>query len=63
MRTPETTPRLGTGTAVTMTRKNSTVAHDPAPTTERGKRRAAIRRRRLHVAALSEAKRLEEMNV
>ena len=43
MRTPDATPRRGTGTAVTMTRKNSTVAHNPAPTTRRGKRRAARR--------------------
>ncbi len=43
MRTPDATPRRGTGTAVTMTRKNSGMEHNPAPTTKRGKRRAARR--------------------
>ena len=43
MRMTDATARRGTGIAVTLTRKNSRVEHNPAPTTERGKRRAARR--------------------
>lgn len=41
MRMTDATARRGTGIAVTLTRKNSSVEHNPAPRTERGKRRAA----------------------
>ena len=61
MKMTDATARRGTGTAVTMTRKNSTVEHNPLPTTERGKRRAA-RRGADAVLDAAEAKRLEEMN-
>ncbi len=43
MRMTDATARRGTGIAVTLTRKNSRVEHNPLPTTERGKRRAARR--------------------
>ena len=43
MKMTDATARRGTGSAVTLTRKNSGSEHNPAPTTERGKRRAARR--------------------
>ncbi len=43
MKMNDATARRGTGSAVTLTRKNSSVAHNPAPRTKRGKRRAARR--------------------
>lgn len=43
MKLNDATARRGTGSAVTLTRKNSNVEHNPLPTTERGKRRAARR--------------------
>ena len=43
MRMTDASARRGTGIAVTLTRKNSGVEHNPAPRTERGKRRAARR--------------------
>ena len=43
MKMTDATARRGTGIAVTLTRKNSRVEHNPLPTTERGKRRAARR--------------------
>ncbi len=64
MRTPDATPRRGTGTAVTLTRKNSTTEHNPAPTTERGKRRAARRGAdaMLDMAYAANVKKLEEFS-
>lgn len=41
MKMIDATARRGTGSAVTLTRKNSRVEHNPAPRTMRGKRRAA----------------------
>ena len=41
MKMIDASARRGTGTAVTLTRKNSGVDHNPLPRTERGKRRAA----------------------
>ncbi len=61
MRMTDASARRGTGTAVTLTRKNSGVDHNPLPRTERGKRRAA-RRGAAAVLDAAEAKRLEEMN-
>lgn len=43
MKMTDASARRGTGSAVTLTRKASTVTHNPVPTTERGKRRAARR--------------------
>lgn len=43
MRMTDASARRGTGIAVTLTRKNSRPEHNPAPRTERGKRRAARR--------------------
>ena len=43
MKMTEASSRRGTGSAVTLTRKNSGMEHNPAPTTKRGKRRAARR--------------------
>ncbi len=43
MRMTDASARRGTGSAVTLTRKNSGVDHNPLPRTERGKRRAARR--------------------
>lgn len=62
MKMTDATARRGTGSAVTLTRKNSSMEHNPAPTTKRGKRRAA-RRGADAVLDAAEAKRLEEMTV
>jgi hypothetical protein len=43
MRITDKTARRGTGSTITLTRKGGTGPHNPAPTTERGKRRAARR--------------------
>jgi len=43
MKMTDATARRGTGSTVTLTRKNSGAEHNPAPTTKRGKRRAARR--------------------
>lgn len=43
MKINDASARRGTGIAVTLTRKTSGMEHNPAPTTERGKRRAARR--------------------
>ncbi len=62
MKMTDATARRGTGSAVTLTRKNSSMEHNPAPTTKRGKRRAA-RRGADAVLEMSNAKMLEELNV
>ncbi len=61
MKMTDATARRGTGSTVTLTRKTSGVSHNPAPTTERGKRRAA-RRGADAVLDAAAAKRLEEKN-
>ena len=57
MRIPEATSHAGTG--VGRTAKASKVAHNPAPTTERGKRRAA--RRAAAAAAAASAAEEEDL--
>ena len=54
--------RRGTGTSITLTRKNSGGDHNPLPTTERGKRRAA-RRCADRVLAQANADMLTELGV
>lgn len=52
MRINDATARRGTGSTITLTRKGSGTTHNPAPTTKRGKRRAA---RKAAAAALSQS--------
>ena len=55
MRMKEANRSPGTGSTVTLSRKADGVKRNPEPTTERGKRRAAIRRRRAAAAEMASA--------
>ncbi len=62
MKMIDASARRGTGTAVTLTRKNSGVDHNPLPRTERGKRRAA-RKAADRVLAMANGDMLTELGV
>ncbi len=62
MKMTDASARRGTGSTVTLTRKTSNVPHDPAPTTERGKRRAA-RRGADRILAMANGEMLTELGV